>query len=80
MTRQFTDDDRGKDVLTAEGDRIGTVRDVDGDRATVDRDDDAALPEKLREMLGWDDHASNELHGDHVEEGTADDLRLKSNW
>lgn len=80
MTREFTDDDRDKEVLTAEGDRIGTVRDVNGDRATVDRDDDTVLPEKLREMLGWDDPASNELHGDHVEEGTADDLRLKSNW
>ena len=80
MTREFTDDDREKEVLTAEGDRIGRIRDVDGERATVERDDEADLPEKLREMLGWDDPAANELHGDHVEEDTADDLRLKSNW
>ena len=80
MAREFTDDDRDKEVLTAEGDRIGTISDVDGDRATVTRDEGADLPEKVREMLGWDDPAANELRGEHVEEGTMDDLRLKQNW
>lgn len=75
MDREFTNDDREREVLTAEGHRVGTVRDVDGDRATVDRDeDDGGLTEKVKEMLGWDDENSNELHREHV--GTVEDERI----
>lgn len=75
MDREFTNDDREREVLTAEGHRVGTVRDVDGDRATVDRDeDDEGLTEKVKEMLGWDDENSNELHREHV--GTVEDERI----
>lgn len=83
MAREFTDDHRDNDVLTSEGDRIGTISAVDGERATVDRDDDSVLPDTLREMLGWDDDDDDdEIRSHHVEDlnSTGDELRLKQNW
>jgi hypothetical protein len=77
MAHQFTDDDRDKPVVTAEGQRIGHVRDVDGDRATVERDDDESLTDKVKNLLGWDDDESNELHSDHVESRSDDRIRLR---
>ena len=78
MPHQFTDDDRDKPVVTAEGQHIGYVRDVDGDRATVERDDDESLTDKVKDLLGWDDDdESNELHGDHVESHSDDRIRLR---
>lgn len=73
MDREFTNDDRDKEVLTSDGYRVGTVRDVDGDRATVDRDENEDLTDKVKEMLGWDED-SNELHREHV--GTVEDERI----
>ncbi|MFC4988862.1 MULTISPECIES: hypothetical protein [Saliphagus] len=78
MARDFTDDDRNKDVVTAEGDRIGTVSDVNDGRATVDRDQDADLTDKIKDLVGWgDDDDSNELHGDHVDSYEDDRVRLR---
>jgi hypothetical protein len=67
MVQAFTDDDRDKPVVTADGEHVGHVRDVDGDRATVERDKDKSLTDKVKDMLGWGDDESNELHSDHVE-------------
>lgn len=75
MARNFTDDDRNKDVVTAEGDRIGTIDDVHDDRATVRRDEDTDLTDKIKGMLDWGDDDSNELRSDHVE--TIDDDRVR---
>lgn len=82
MPREFTDDHRDNDVLTSEGDRIGTISAVDGERATVERDDDSVLPDTLREMLGWDDDDDNEIESHYVEDlnTTGDELRLKQQW
>lgn len=78
MARDFTDDDRNKDVVTAEGNRIGTVRDVNDGRATVDRDQDADLTDKIKDLVGWgDDDDSNELQGDHVDSYEDDRVRLR---
>ncbi|WP_306053909.1 PRC-barrel domain containing protein [Natronococcus wangiae] len=67
MARDFTDDDRDKDVVTAEGNRIGTIRDVNEGRATVDRDSDQDLTDKVKDLLGWDNDESNELRSEHVD-------------
>lgn len=80
MTHQFTDDDRGKDVVTSEGDRIGTVDRVDDDRATVNRneDDDDSLTDEIKDMLGWgDDDDSNEIRDEHVDRSDDDQIRLR---
>lgn len=77
MVRDFTDDDRNKEVVTAEGDRIGTVRDVNEGRATVDRDQDQSLTDKVKDLLGWDDDESNELQSNHVDTYDDDQVRLR---
>lgn len=77
MARNFTDDDRDKDVVTAEGNRIGTVRDVNEGRATVERDPDRDLTDKIKDLLGWDDDESNELRSDHVDSYGDDEVRLR---
>lgn len=74
----FTDDDRNKDVVTADGTRIGTVHDVNDGRATVERDNDSdGLTDKLKDMLGWGDDDSNELRDEHVDSYDDDRIRLR---
>lgn len=77
MARDFTDDDRDKDIVTSEGDRIGTVRDVNEGRATVERDQDQDLTDKVKDMLGWGDDESNELRGEHVDSYDENEVRLR---
>ncbi|WP_224332183.1 hypothetical protein [Haloprofundus halobius] len=77
MVREFTEDDRSKDVVTAEGDRVGTIREVNGDRATVDRDDDSSLTDKVKDLLGWGDDDSNELRTEHVDSYDEGRVRLR---
>lgn len=78
MARNFTDDDRNKDVVTSEGDRIGTVDRVNDDRATIDRDSNADLTDKVKDLLGWDSDDSNEIRSDHVDSYDDDQIRLRS--
>lgn len=78
MERDFRDDDREKRVVTHEGDTVGTVRDVEADRATVDRDDDESLTDEIKDMLGWgDDDDAHELRRDHVDREDDDTLYLR---
>ena len=69
MARNFSDDDRDKPVYTAEGTRIGTVHEVEGERARVRRgEEDESLTDEIRDLLGWnDDDESHELRGDQVD-------------
>ena len=70
MTQRFTDEHREKPVVTSEGRQIGTVRDVNDDRATVDRsdDDDESLTDEIKDMLGWgDDDDTHEIRQEHVD-------------
>ena len=79
MARQFSDDDRDKEVVTSDGDRVGRIRDVDGDSATVDEDE--SLSEKITSMLGWnDDEAPREIRSEQVDSNTMDYVRLKQKW
>lgn len=76
---EFTDDDREKDVVTSDGDRVGRIRDVDGDSATVEADED--LSEKILDLLGWsDDDEPDAIRGEQVEHTTTDYVRLKQKW
>jgi hypothetical protein len=79
MARKFTSDDRNKEVVTAEGNRVGTIRDVDDDRATVDRsDDDSSLTDKVKDMLGWgDDDDEHEIRSEHVDDDYEDDDQIR---
>lgn len=77
MARNFTDDDRDKNVVTSEGNRIGTINDVNDDRATVKRDKDKSLTDKVKDMLGWDDDDSNEIRNEHVDTVNDNEVRLR---
>ncbi|SEO91218.1 hypothetical protein SAMN04487948_107120 [Halogranum amylolyticum] len=77
MARNFTDDDRNKPVVTADGDRIGTINDVNDDHATIDREENESLTDKVKDMLGWDDDDSNELRSEHVDSYDDDQIRLR---
>jgi len=79
MGHRFTDDDRGKDVVTPEGDRVGTIDRVDDDRAEIQRDQDADLTDKVKNMLGWDDDDQNEIRDEHVDRTEDDRVYLRQN-
>lgn len=80
MDRAFRDDDREKRVVTSNGDNIGRVRDIEGDRATIERgDDDDSLTDEIKELLGWDDNdETHELHRDHIDRHEDDTFYLRS--
>ena len=78
MAREFTDDDRSKPIVTADGARIGTVGAVYGDRVTVSRsDDDEDVTDKIKKMLGWKDDDMDEIYNDHVDSVSEKEVRLR---
>lgn len=74
---RFTDDDRGRDVVTSDGTRVGTINQVDDDRATVDRNEGESLTDKIKDMLGWDDDDANEIRDEHVDRREDDRVYLR---
>ena len=79
MAEPFTDEDTGKDIVTADGDRIGTISTVDEGRATVssDDEDEKNLTDHVREMLGWDESGDpQELEGAQIDRNDEDEVVL----
>lgn len=74
---RFTDDDRGRDVVTSDGTRVGTINQVNDDRATVDRNEGESLTDKIKDMLGWDDDDANEIRDEHVDRREDDRVYLR---
>jgi hypothetical protein len=77
MARNFTDDDRGKRVTTADGTWIGTVDEVNDDRATVDRNDDADLTDRVKDMLGWEDDEDDQIRSGDIDAYDDDEIRMR---
>jgi hypothetical protein len=78
MRYRFTQDDIGKDVVTSEDDRIGTIDGVDEDRATVDREEDVDPTEKVRDLLGWGDgDETHVIYDEHVERSLNGEIHLR---
>lgn len=75
MAHQFTDDDRGKPVVTHDGERVGTVADVADGAATFEADKD--LPGPLREALGVGDGVKSTMQNEQISTVTSDEVRLK---
>jgi hypothetical protein len=75
MAHQFTDDDRGKPVVTNDGEQIGTVADVSDGAATFEADKD--LPGPLREALDVDDGMKSTMQNEQISTVTSDEVRLK---
>lgn len=74
MVRKFEENDKGRNVLSADGTVIGNVRAVDGDVAHVTPDND--LDSAIRQKIGWmsGDQDVYELPHDSVAE--IDDLGI----
>jgi len=77
MPRDFMAEDRGKNVLTADGEMVGTVEDIKGSNAHVKPE--ASLDQSIRSKLGWttDGEDVYELRHAAVSEITDDEIHLK---
>jgi hypothetical protein len=77
MRHRFTDDDLGKRVVTPGGFHIGFVDRVSGDRALIERDEDADLTERVRALLGWEEGDEREIRDEHIERSLDGELHLR---
>lgn len=77
MDQEFTPKEEGKDVVTADGEQIGTVQSVEGSKAHVKPAHD--LNDSTRQRLGWTDMSDEtyELESDHVEDFGERQIKLK---
>lgn len=80
MVRNFEAGDKGSEVYSADGDMIGTVTDVKGNRLHVEPQD--TLSRNIRQMLGWGDKTDEEYELRHsaVENISGDEIHLKKNF
>lgn len=63
MPRDFMAQDRGKEVVTADGKAIGTVEDIAEDVAHVKPDQ--SLDDSIRSTLGWTSEGADVYELDH---------------
>lgn len=76
MVRNFTSEDEGKNVMTADGENVGKITKTSGSVAHVSTD--TGLSGSIRRRLGWgDDEDEYELMTSKVESVTDDEVRLK---
>lgn len=80
MSPTFTEDDIGKPVETAEGERLGAVADIDPETAYVEPAADVA--DSTRAALDWEREATEAvpLTDDAVTEITGDAIRLEAGF
>lgn len=73
---ELTDDDEGKKVVTADGDSVGMVSGVSGNKAYVNPD--AGITDQIKSTLGWEDVDEDDYAIDesHVADVTDDEIRL----
>jgi hypothetical protein len=77
MTANFSDDDEGKRVVNANGDRIGIVQSVE--RGTAHVDPDPGVTDTIKSKLGWGDSDAETyaLDDDTVDSITDDEVHLR---
>lgn len=76
MSREFDTSDEGKSLVTAGGDRVGTIASVEGDTATVEAD--SSIREEMSSRLGWDaDSEGGQLRYNQVDAVDTDEVRLR---
>jgi hypothetical protein len=72
----LTQEDKGKRVVSFDGDKVGIVSGIDGDAAHVDPD--AGLSDSIRSKMGWSsDGSPHVLPADRIETVTDDEIKLK---
>lgn len=76
MCADFTQEDEGKDIVNADGDKIGIVESVEGGTAHVDPD--PGMTDTIKSKLGWGDtdEETYPLDASNVESITDDQVRL----
>ena len=79
MARDFTDDDRGSTVFDNDGNRVGSITDVQSGNAHVDTtDSDSGILDSIKDALGWDDNDdTHELRSDDVDSYNDNDVHLR---
>ena len=77
MVRNFKSEDKGKQVMTADGDLIGTVERTSGSAAHIRPDED--LSKSVRRRLGWTEEGKDtyRLQKSKVDRITDDGIHLK---
>ena len=77
MAPTLTDDEEGKMVVDANGEKLGLIADIDGDTASVEPNPD--LAESIAARLGWAsaDEDDYTVHGDAITKITDDEVRLR---
>lgn len=78
MARDFHEDDQGKQVMTADGDFVGTVENISGSQAYVKPD--PGLAQGTRRKLGWTQEGEDTypLRKSKVDRIDDDGIHLKS--
>ncbi|MFC3476465.1 hypothetical protein [Halobacterium litoreum] len=77
MVRAFRNNDKGKRVVTADGDTVGKIDSIDGEMAHVKPD--RGLADSIRQRLGWTDESEEMYTLDHsrVKSFSSDEVHLK---
>lgn len=79
MVRNFEAGDKGSEVHSADGDMIGTVTAVKGDRLHVKPAD--TLSRNIRQALGWEgDEEEYELRHSTVDKIAGNEIHLKESF
>ncbi|NLV10284.1 hypothetical protein GOC74_10115 [Halomicrobium mukohataei] len=79
MPRDFMAEDRGKNVLTADGDMIGTIENIEGSNAHVTPS--SSLDQSVRTKLGWTTEGEDvyELSHSAVAQISDEEVHLEQN-
>jgi hypothetical protein len=79
MARDFTAGDKGKKVMTADGDMVGTIERIAGGNAHVKPD--TSLSSSIRNRLGWadEDKSTYRLDKSKVDSFSGDEVHLRKN-
>jgi hypothetical protein len=79
MARDFSAGDKGKRVMTADGDMVGTIERVSGANAHVKPD--TSLSSAIRNRLGWgEDRDTYRLDKSKVDSFSGDEVHLRKNF
>lgn len=80
MAREFKSSDKGRKVMTADGDMVGTIDRISGNRAYVKPD--RKLSDSIRRQLEWTEEGKNtyELDHDAVASIKDDGVHLKADF
>lgn len=75
MPRDFMANDRGKSVVTTDGEMVGTIENIEGDTAHVKSDQ--SLDQSIRSRLGWTSEGADVYELDHSKVSSISDTEVE---